>query len=57
MEDYTAVFCPYIHIQARASLLRKWLEDEWGGINGSVSGVQYWYSLPSRRWFGIAGIA
>ena len=42
----TAVFCPFTHTQPRASLAREWLEDKWSGINGSVSGVLLWYSLP-----------
>ena len=44
---FTAVFCPFTHTQTRASLTREWLKDEWSGVNGSVSGVQHWYSLPS----------
>ena len=44
----SAVFCPFTHTQTRASLAREWLEDEWSGINGSVSRVQHWYSLPTQ---------
>ena len=44
---HTAVFCPFTHTQTRASLTREWFEDQWSGINGNVSRVQHWYSLPS----------